>query len=113
MDKRVYLAAQAVKSKFPKVFPFISKYWPGAIKLGTQDLLAETLEQAAAGKNKNGKPITDFWGYCERAYEQKKMDRTALDGEAQAAQFKMELVGDNNFFRQVAEFSKAKAEGKI
>ena len=91
MAKRIYDAAISVRPKFPKVFAFVYKYLPGAIKLGTDDLLAETLEQARSGISKDGKPILDYWGYCERAYEQKRMDRGARQSEAEAGQFKLDL----------------------
>ena len=91
MSKRVYDSAKAARPKFPKVFAFVYKYLPGAIKLGTDDLLAETLEQAASGRHRDGKPILDYWAYCERVYEQKRMDRNARESEAEAAQFKMDL----------------------
>ena len=91
MAKRIYDAATAVRPKFPKVFAFVYKHLPGAIKLGMDDLLAETLEQAASGRRRDGKPVLDYWAYCERVYEQKRMDRNARESEAEAEQFKMDL----------------------
>ena len=91
MAKRVYDAAVSIRPRFPKVFAFVCKYLPGAIKLGTDDLLAETLERAASGRTREGKPIQDYWAYCERAYEQKRMDRGARESEAEAAQYKLDL----------------------
>lgn len=91
MAKRVYDASVSVRPKFPKVFAFVYKYLPGAIRLGMDDLLAETLEQAASGRSKDGKPIANYWAYCERTYEQKYMDRNARDSEAEAAHRKMDL----------------------
>ena len=91
MAKRVYDAAKALRPKFPKVFAFVGKYLPSAIKFGADDLIAETLEQARRGIDKDGKPISDFWAYCERTYEQKRMDKGAREREIEAAQFKMDL----------------------
>ena len=91
MAKRIYDAAVSIRPRFPKVFAFVYKYLPGAIRLGMDDLLAETLEQAASGRRRDGKPIVDYWAYCERTYEQKRMDRNARDSEAEAEQFKMDL----------------------
>ena len=91
MAKRVYDAAVSIRPKFPKVFAFVYKYLPGAIRLAMDDLLAETLEQAVSGRTRDGKPILDYWAYCERAYEQKRMDRGARESEAEAAQYRFDL----------------------
>jgi hypothetical protein len=91
MSKRIYEAITAVKPKFPKAFAFVYRYLPGAIKIGTDDLLAETLEQAATGLRKDNTPILDYWAYCERTYEQKKMDRCAADQDNAALQTKLDL----------------------
>jgi len=113
MPVRIYRAAEGIKLRFPKVYGFVYAKLPGAIKQGTDDILADTLESARAGVDKNGKPLTNYWAYLERTFEQKKMDRNAERGEAEAAQYRLDITDARGLFNQLKEFSAAKAQGKI
>lgn len=93
MPKRVYEASERLRPKWGKVYAWVMVYLPRALKRGNDDLLAETLEQACSGTDKDGQLITDYWGYCTRTLEQKTFDRNAADGDAAARQEKLALGG--------------------